>query len=147
MIYVRLAGGLGNQFFQILRAFTWSKMDDRIVVLTNSLGDFKTPRSPDFYHLIQSDRLKILSKPSLLIDLLVSKLRIGKIQNYLYVRARPLFSIFSFFGGFHFPIVVDGYFQEPTQNEIDRFFELVSIKKPHCYSQLQLLVCMTVACI
>ena len=58
MIYVRLAGGLGNQFFQILRAFTWSKMDDRIVVLTNSLGDFKTPRSPDFYHLIQSDRLK-----------------------------------------------------------------------------------------
>ena len=34
MIYVRLAVGLGNQFFQILRAFTWSKMDDHIVLIT-----------------------------------------------------------------------------------------------------------------
>ena len=50
MTYVRLAGGLGNQFFQILHAFICSKTDDPIIILTNSLKDFKTPRSPDFYH-------------------------------------------------------------------------------------------------
>ena len=148
MTYVRLAGGLGNQFFQILHAFICSKTDDPIIILTNSLKEFKTPRSPDFYHFIHSDRLQISSKPSLLTDLLVSKLRIGKIQSYLYARARPLFSIFfSRSSGFHFPIVVDGYFQEPTQFEINRFFDLVYLKKPHCFDQLQSLASLYDCCL
>ena len=42
MTYVRLAGGLGNQFFQILHAFICSKTDDSIIILTNSLKEFKT---------------------------------------------------------------------------------------------------------
>ena len=50
MIYVRLAGGLGNQIFQILHAICISKTGEKIIILINSMGRFKTPRKLNLHH-------------------------------------------------------------------------------------------------
>ena len=78
MIYVRLAGGLGNQLFQILHAISISKNGEKIIILTNSLNKFKTSRSVEFISLIDHDALQIISRPSIYTRIFISRLRLGK---------------------------------------------------------------------
>ena len=127
MIYVRLAGGLGNQLFQILHAISISRPGEKIIVLTDSLNKFTTSRAVEFTSLIEYDSLRVISQPSILSRIFISKLRLGK---FLHIFDRQLHAISFFFDSFGIvlPKIVDGYFQDPSPAEIDQFFRLVSIK-------------------
>ena len=136
MIYVRLAGGLGNQLFQILHAISISKPDEKITVLSNSMDKFKTPREVQFNSIIQYESLQIIGRPSILTRLLVSRLRLGRL---LYL-VKKRYNVSSFSLGLikiNCPKIVDGYFQAPSMSEIDRFFKLVTVKKPTIQNDFQ----------
>ena len=129
MIYVRLAGGLGNQLFQVLHAIHISKMGEKIFVLTNSLNKFKTSRSVEYVSLIEHEALHVVSRPSMLTRIFVSRLRLGKFLHIFDGKVKVISPILEFFG-IDLPKIVDGYFQDPSMVEIDNFFDSVNIKIP-----------------
>ena len=129
MIYVRLAGGLGNQIFQILHAVSLSKVGEKIYVLTDSLDKFKTARNVEFVSLIKYDSLRIISRPSILTRIFVSWLRLGRFLHIFEKQIYPI-SLFLEHIGISLPKIVDGYFQDPSTAEIDAFFNQITIKSP-----------------
>ncbi len=110
-IYLRLAGGLGNQLFQLAAARQLQKIctDGRIYVIDESLLSYSERRKAISLSLINSDKLKILKNGNIYFNILSNKLRIGKwlpFISYNDTKFRhgkyPLSNISSF---------VDGYFQ------------------------------------
>lgn len=58
MIFVRLAGGLGNQLYQIMAGLACAARTNRkLVPLTSSLSRYATARQPDALRLLSADRL------------------------------------------------------------------------------------------
>jgi hypothetical protein len=59
MIYLRLAGGLGNQLFQLAAASRLASVDPQIQIapLTAALGGYSQPRIPDALKLLTSNGL------------------------------------------------------------------------------------------
>jgi hypothetical protein len=56
MIYLRLAGGLGNQLYQLAAASLVSHksaVPERVVPLVDGLGRYEEPRTPDFIELVE----------------------------------------------------------------------------------------------
>lgn len=110
MIYVRLAGGLGNQLFQIAAAALWAKSQDtQFSVLTSGLDGYATKRSPDVLRLINAVRMRDVVNDARL-NFIADKLRagrwlpvVGKSDKH-FPRA---LATKSFFGG----ALLDGYFQ------------------------------------
>ena len=129
MIYVRLAGGLGNQLFQVLHAISISKNGEKIIILTNSLNKFKTSRCVEYISLIDHDSLQIISRPSIFTRIFISRLRLGKFLH-MFDKKFDLISFFLGLMGIDLPKIVDGYFQEPSMLEINHFFNSVTIKIP-----------------
>jgi hypothetical protein len=116
MIILRLAGGLGNQLFQITfanyLAFTF---DMELVVDKSGLGRYITKRDPDVLRLISvrtSDDLPAWKRVPL--SLFINS-RIGRFQTPISCNNRNLNKWLSTSSrlGRNF-IIVDGYFQEPV---------------------------------
>lgn len=109
MITVRLAGGLGNQLFQLAAAL-YLRGDTPIRLLTNGLLNYSTPRQPEILKLIDCNKLHLIpiNEPSL-IDKFVNKARAGQFMPLMGVNDRN----FQYFGGGSRQYAwLDGYFQD-----------------------------------
>jgi len=133
MIYIRLAGGLGNQLFQIAAALVVSKATNQFFMpIADALSDYSEPRTPDFMRLVSCSRLQLDDGVSLNKHLrwLVAKGRAGRILPILgvndWVRHPISIAFTKRWGGF-----MDGYFQHGWSEA--RFSEVLSelILKPH----------------
>lgn len=113
MIYLRLAGGLGNQLFQISAGLLLAKSySTTLNIINNSLASYKTKRDPAYSKLLCLNRSSLISKEPArpLIYFAVNRLRIGRL---------PLFGIKDVKFRMHpwrrtirAPIFMDGYFQD-----------------------------------
>lgn len=83
-IILRMAGGLGNQLFQIA---TLLELRDRyggiIYYTTDSLSDYSTVRTPDFEKVLDIAALQIQPSPFAGLNWLASRLRFGRILPFL----------------------------------------------------------------
>lgn len=110
MIYVRLAGGLGNQLFQIAAAALWAKSQGtQFSVLTSGLGGYATKRSPDVLRLINPGRMRgvIIDER---LNFIVDKLRVGRWLPLIGKSDKHFPEALAtkvFFSG----AILDGYFQ------------------------------------
>jgi hypothetical protein len=114
MIYLRLAGGLGNQLFQISAASLISqKWGEPIGIITKSLSSYLTKRNPDSLCLISSDaRARFVEvDESICLNVLINKCRIGRWFPWLSINDK------NYWQNRHrqnprFISVMDGYFQQ-----------------------------------
>ncbi len=85
MIYVRLAGGLGNQLFQLACALKVRTGREPILLATNALDHYKTARAPEVAQILDLSKLDV---------------QLGYLSNPLLkaLMAFRLPRIFSFFG-------------------------------------------------
>lgn len=81
MIYLRLAGGLGNQLFQLAAAcLCCLRNNSYVVIVDKGLAGYKQKRGLDSFKLFSKPAwLCSDSKPPLFVDVLANKLRIGKL--------------------------------------------------------------------
>jgi hypothetical protein len=109
MITVRLAGGLGNQLFQLAAAL-YLKEDTPIRLLTNELLNYSKPRQPEILKLIDCNKLQLISinEPSL-IDKFFSKARAGRFMPLIGVNDRNFKDLRE--GSCQYAWL-DGYFQD-----------------------------------
>ncbi len=123
MIVVRLAGGLGNQLFQVMAALLIGERTGlSILLLTDGLAQYAAARKPDVLRLVRSKRI-----------LLAENVRVSPWVRWLSLRARagrwlPILGL----GDEDFPSVVnrgrmhgqwhflDGYFQRGWTLELLR---------------------------
>jgi Glycosyl transferase family 11 len=112
MIYVRLAGGLGNQLFQLAAAEVISqKMGLNYVPVLNGLARYAVARTPDSLSLLKSSRLQLTEVPAL--DLLMSdRLRVGRWLPFLGVTDRSFHAALSRRSPPLSSYFLDGYFQD-----------------------------------
>jgi hypothetical protein len=80
MITVRLAGGLGNQLFQLAMALRVRKTGAQIRLLTGALGRYESVREPDLLRLVDVGRLNATTGVSNhWIDRAIVELRAGRL--------------------------------------------------------------------
>lgn len=88
MIYLRLAGGLGNQLFQLAAAMHVSECTGQgIVPLTNALSRYAQKRAPDSLRLFASEKL-LVPPPTLANKALSWSVSTGRVGRWL-----PVFGI------------------------------------------------------
>jgi len=113
MIYLRLAGGLGNQLFQLAAAIIIStKSNQEVAIDTSALKSYLVPRYPDSLILLQSKEW-ILAKRVWTVDLVswfASRVRFGRWIPCVSINDRNFCSLESAIFGQC--IFIDGYFQE-----------------------------------
>lgn len=113
MLYLRLAGGLGNQLFQLAAAdYLANRLNCKFTPVITGLGRYKTPRFPDSLSLIHSPRME---RPSLTgwRVLLSDRARCGLWLPYFGINDRRVSSglsraNLSSLG----ELYLDGYFQD-----------------------------------
>ena len=121
MIYLRLAGGLGNQLYQIAAAILLAnKHGVSVGVLVGSLGDYSVKRNPDFLNVVVP-RNKII-----VIDQQIASMCRFALRRFRFGRWFPLIgtndSNFEsrINSSYRIPFqLMDGYFQ--TQWSLSRF--------------------------
>ena len=113
MIYLRLAGGLGNQLFQVAAASLYSQwIDQRISLIKDGLSRYDSPRDLLFSQILQpKDGSWFFSNPNSLIGICSGRIRLGRLPiPVLSVNdrniSRPIHS-----QTFRLPRFMDGYFQ------------------------------------
>lgn len=112
-IYVRLAGGLGNQLFQLAASLLLAKrLGRKVVPLTRGLARYAAIRQPDSLKLLEASPLLLPSTQasSRVLDVFAETLRVGRWAPYLGVSDRTFWRVAirrSAVG----PLVLDGYFQ------------------------------------
>lgn len=106
MIYLRLAGGLGNQIFQLAAALSVSKANkEKIVLYSKSLKKYKVSRDFKLSFLGFSDFKKIKSKHKIIL-----KFRLGK---FLSLFSNSFISDQNFLlRNFKKTVFLDGYFHD-----------------------------------
>lgn len=112
-IRVRLAGGLGNQLFQLAAATALSMRSDmRVQFLTAGLGNYKTARQPDIIRLVDLDSLNMEHGPSnSLLGWTSVSARAGRFLPILGVNDRNFARMLEFHRIGRWPFMLDGYFQ------------------------------------
>lgn len=128
MIYLRLAGGLGNQLFQLGAAIKLSKVNGaEIRISTLGLSAYSEIRTVGLFQIIEvaSHPCKIdLSSNS--ISLIADKIRIGRWIPIVGISDRNIIS--SSKGYIPNTLFLDGYFQDFWKKE--EFLELIDGLKP-----------------
>lgn len=131
MIYVRLAGGLGNQLFQLAAAsLLASRTGMRASILTSGLSRYSLSRAPDCMALVgKSSWIQDPSKSSF-TELLVVKCRTGLWMPTIGINDRTFETVLRR-PPHQGPLFVDGYFQKKwnfdTFNEALQGFELTAV--------------------
>lgn len=114
MIYVRLAGGLGNQLFQLSAAMQLSlKSGLPIAPLAGALGRYEKSRTPDSLRLLESPKLlgDVGFRPSRFTDWLASRARIGRWPVACSINDNNFWRKATGTLGAPRVLFVDGYFQ------------------------------------
>lgn len=129
MIIVRLAGGLGNQIFQLGAALLLVKKYgiEKIIINDNSLNNYKTKRENELLNFFDFSKLdvEIKFKNVLIANLRIPKLFPLKLPNYPFVSDRNFQNIF--YKANKYLMILDGYFQKCLTQE--NFNEEVKILK------------------
>jgi hypothetical protein len=114
MIIIRLAGGLGNQLFQVMAGLLLAERSgQKVVTLTAGLSSYATKRDPDV--------LRILKSPHLVPE---SSIEIGPLARWLSVRARvgrwlPIIGV----SDRHFPLFINHTVSIKNINFLDGYFQ------------------------
>lgn len=113
MIYVRLAGGLGNQLYQLATAdYFAERLSCKFLPVLAGLSRYKVPRQPDSLKLVGIDRLA-RGEVGGFDQFLSDRLRCGLWLPKSSVNERRVANgLSSLELGRHSKIYVDGYFQE-----------------------------------
>jgi len=127
MIFVRLAGGLGNQLFQIAAAVHYSKHLNRPVSLAlDALSFYKVHRDP-LYSLVlpNSVLIKPLRRDDWIVKAFCNRIRIGKIPGFcgLSVNDDNFLKPQSYCANWPW-LFMDGYFQSRWTS--NHFYETIS---------------------
>lgn len=110
---VRLAGGLGNQIFQLAAALALSKPGTRIRLLTGALARYKTARQPDVIRLLDLPRLGVEVSPSSgSVAWLVERVRAGRLLPAIGVNDRNFAAMVRQPPTVARWTLLDGYFQQ-----------------------------------
>lgn len=121
LLLVRLAGGLGNQLFQVAAAHLLAQQSYRIILMNGGLSRYKSPRNFDLDRLLNLAELNIqIDGGSKLLSIISERLRFGRlpfvgindrnIANKELLRRRGVF-------------FMDGYFQDFWSDDlIERAF-------------------------
>ena len=130
MIYLRLAGGLGNQLFQLAAASLLSSTNSTPVIpLTEGLSHYDEPRSCDFMELLQPlDWLhSSASKVPLHWRCFALKARAGRWLPSIGVSDRNFWHVIA--SGNRKDYILDGYFQRGWTTETFNFaLNLMSVR-------------------
>jgi len=126
MIYLRLAGGLGNQLFQIAAAAHYSRIRNAPVYLVPSgLSRYRTKRVSSYsVALLDCSWLQLLPPNSFVINYLCSRLRLGKLALSGLSVSDSNFLQSSSYSAKFCRLFMDGYFQSAWTYRI--FFETIS---------------------
>jgi len=136
MIYLRLAGGLGNQLYQLAAASLMSQMSrisTPVLPLLDGLRQYDEPRDPDSIELLQDNNWlssTISTAPSLL-QMLTLDLRAGRWLPFIGVSDRNYWKIVS--QGCMSIRLLDGYFQQGWTHET--FNRAISNMSPRTISK------------
>ncbi len=112
-IYLRLAGGLGNQLFQTAAATLVSSVLKRpIIVITSELSRYQVPREFNLLKVVQiaSGFSFVDSSTPSIMSIGSSRLRLGRIIPFFSINDRNINRILQ-----HkqlLPLYMDGYFQD-----------------------------------
>lgn len=114
MIYVRLAGGLGNQLFQTAAALLLTASEERqIVLVPNGLAKYASVRGLDIARLLDLGRIKglsIASEDSLGVAL-IDKLRVGRWLPFMSVTDAKFSRLCGSGESIPSVLFLDGYYQ------------------------------------
>jgi hypothetical protein len=116
-IYLRLAGGLGNQIFQYTAALLIKKENDLIYFYTKALSNYRAGRSLElvnFFDLPQTTYFHVSPFASFIF-----KFRLAKITSFFGCNDLNFSSILSNKNAHHTkgPFYLDGYFQDAWSYE------------------------------
>lgn len=119
MIYLRLAGGLGNQLYQLAAASLLSQCRQTpVTVFTEALQRYDSPREPDsikllmgneWFHVAPTSECCIHRWPSVTA-------RAGRVLPVLGVNDKTFWHSVKAIGSY-FPLYADGYFQHGWTND------------------------------
>ncbi len=110
MIYVRSAGGLGNQLFQLTAAlYLKEKVNMPISFYTNHLKNYETPREFLLQEILPQEFPLQFVKPRLLVQLIL-KYRVNKVLPFLFKWSITTKNIASYKKSNFY--VLDDYFQD-----------------------------------
>jgi hypothetical protein len=113
MIYLRIAGGLGNQLFQVTAAVYCSQLLGLpISIVSAGLSRYKAKREPLFLQIISGfPGLTCISAPSSISSFFADKLRVGRLPlPFISINDRNFFERVP--NRLHgLPRFMDGYFQ------------------------------------
>jgi Glycosyl transferase family 11 len=113
MIYLRLAGGLGNQLYQLAAVALLSRCRQTpVTVFTDALQKYDSPREPDSIKLLMDNPwLHVAPTSEWCIHRWLSvSARAGRLLQGLGVNDRTFWRSVKATGA-HLPIYADGYFQ------------------------------------
>lgn len=112
MIYIRLAGGLGNQLYQLAAAVLVGRYtDQKVVVLPDALSFYAQQRTPDSLRLISSCRMIFESELHKgVLGRLITSGRVGRWLPIVGINDRSGLPIVKTVLS-SVPHVMDGYFQ------------------------------------
>ncbi len=131
MIYLRLSGGLGNQLYQLAATALLSQLRaTEVIVSTDALQGYKTPREPDSIKLLSPNPWLRIAKPeeSNFNHWLTVKARAGRFLPVLGVNDKTFWSITNT-ANIHLPLYADGYFQHGwTQESFSKAVGLMNIR-------------------
>lgn len=133
MIYLRLAGGIGNQLYQLAAAAILSRVRGDLnaaIPLVNGLLQYEEPREPDSLRLLQPNGWMLSPKTSVRLPwrALSLNLRAGRWVPFLGVSDRNFWRIYDYGGGHN--IILDGYFQHGwTPETFGRALKLMPVRQ------------------
>jgi hypothetical protein len=113
MIYLRLAGGLGNQLYQLAAVALLSQCrQTTVTVFTDALQSYDSPRDPDSIKLLMDNRWFQVAPTSewRIHHWLSTSVRVGRVLPCLGVNDRTFWQTVKETDA-HLPLYADGYFQ------------------------------------
>lgn len=132
MFYLRLAGGLGNQLYQLAAAALLSYSTDEqtsVIPLTQGLSRYDEPREADSIKLLEPNSWllsqdKFVSSP---LKFLALEARVGRWLPFIGISDRNFWEIVS--RGVSTTCFIDGYFQMGwSQDSFDRALSKMPVK-------------------
>ena len=111
-IFVRLAGGLGNQLFQLAAGLHLATMHEAALIVSPSgLSKYESARRPDALRLMSSDLVVLSPGDHIIKTFLLQKIRFGRWPTPFSVNDRSFHRSFTTTPGV-FWLMLDGYFQD-----------------------------------
>lgn len=113
MIYIRLAGGLGNQLYQLAAALLLAAgSGQKIMPLTGAMHRYATPRTPDALKLFDDGLFAPASTVPAWLAFAVLSGRIGRWMPGRGVHDRNFAALLARAGNRSTSLYLDGYFQQ-----------------------------------